>query len=158
MKENKIKTPGIIGIDAGGTYTDLAFISSEDWSVQARVKTPTNHDDMVKTIEEGLDLILENIDAAAICSFNLATTLATNAIVENKLRKAALILIGYNETIVKNAVADGALHADGLFLVGGGHNQRGEEKESLNEEQMRIKIAEIPDNVVAVAISSFFSV
>ncbi len=58
MKENKIKTPGIIGIDAGGTYTDLAFISSEDWSVQARVKTPTNHDDMVKTIEEGLDLIL----------------------------------------------------------------------------------------------------
>ena len=115
MKENKIKTPGIIGIDAGGTYTDLAFISSEDWSVQARVKTPTNHDDMVKTIEEGLDLILENIDAAAICSFNLATTLATNAIVENKLRKAALILIGYNETIVKNAVADGALHADGLF-------------------------------------------
>ena len=158
MKENKIKTPGIIGIDAGGTYTDLAFISSEDWSVQARVKTPTNHDDMVKTIEEGLDLILENIDAAAICSFNLATTLATNAIVENKLRKAALILIGYNETIVKNAVADGALHADGLFLVGGGHNQRGEEKESLNEEQMRKKIAEIPDNVEAVAISSFFSV
>ena len=54
---------GILGIDAGGTFTDLAFIAGADSKVLASTKTPTNHSDLVKTIEKGLDQILEQIGA-----------------------------------------------------------------------------------------------
>ena len=41
---------GILGIDAGGTFTDLAFIAGADSKVLASTKTPTNHSDLIKTI------------------------------------------------------------------------------------------------------------
>ena len=49
---------GILGIDAGGTFTDLAFLSGQPLTVQAWAKTPTRHDDLIHTIESGLDMIL----------------------------------------------------------------------------------------------------
>ena len=76
---------GILGIDAGGTFTDLAFLCGEPLEIQAKVKTPTLHDDLIHTIESGMDLILRQVDREKIRAVNLATTLATNAIVEHKL-------------------------------------------------------------------------
>lgn len=158
MKQGKIKTPGVIGIDAGGTYTDLVFLNSETNSVLARAKTQTLHDNLVKTIETGLDLILDCVDVSAICSFNLATTLATNAIVENKLRRTALILIGYNETIVRNAVNANTFNTKDVSVIRGGHDQQGNEKEALDEAALREAILNFSQNIEAVAVSSFFSV
>lgn len=158
MEKKKINTPGIIGIDAGGTYTDLVFLNGEDQIVEAKAKTPTIHDDLVTTIENGLDLILEKVQVSAICSFNLATTLATNAIVENRLRPTALLLIGYHEKIVQEAMAKRTFNTDYVFMVEGGHNQQGDERKPLDEAELRRMVREIPENIEAVAVSAFFSV
>lgn len=158
MCKSKIKKPGIIGIDAGGTYTDLVFLNGKDNTVETKAKTPTIHDDLVTSIETGLDLILEKVQISAISSFNLATTLATNAIVENRLRPTALILIGYNEKLVKNAVAENTFNTDYVFTVEGGHNQRGDERRPLDEAELREKIEEIPNHIEAIAISGYFCV
>ena len=97
--ENTGLKPGILGIDAGGTFTDLVFVSSGDMHLLAKAKTPTDHDDLVATIRRGIDLISGQIDVSLVRSVNIATTLATNAIVENKLRPVGLILIGYDKDI-----------------------------------------------------------
>lgn len=158
MSQNKISEPGIIGIDAGGTYTDLVFLKGSDYSAGARAKTPTIHSDLVKTIETGLDLLLETIEPAAIRSFNLATTLATNAIVENRLRPTALILMGYDEAIVREAAAKNTFNTEYIVMVKGGHNERGDEQEPLDQAELREKIAALPEYIQAVAVSGFFSV
>ena len=95
---------GILGIDAGGTFTDLAFISGTELDVEAWAKTPTRHNDLLSTIEDGLKEILEKIEPERIKGVNLATTLATNAIVENKIRPTGLILIGYDADQVETAL------------------------------------------------------
>lgn len=153
-----ITEPGILGIDAGGTYTDLVFLKGSDYSVEARTKTPTIHSNLVKTIETGLDLLMEHIEPSAIRSFNLATTLATNAIVENRLRPTALILIGYDEAIVKEAAANNTFHTDYIVMVKGGHNERGDEQEPLDQEDLRGKLETLPKHIEAAAVSGFFSV
>lgn len=158
MRQSKITEPGIIGIDAGGTYTDLVFLKGSDYSAGARAKTPTIHRNLVKTIETGLDVLMENIEPRAIRSFNLATTLATNAIVENRLRPTALILIGYDEAIVKEAAAQNAFNTEHIVMVKGGHNERGDEQEPLDQAELREKLAALPQHMEAAAVSGFFSV
>lgn len=158
MKQDKQAASGIIGIDAGGTYTDLVFLKDSDYSAAARAKTPTIHGDLVKTIENGLDLMMETIDASDIRSFNLASTLATNAIVENKLRPTVLILIGYDEAVIKEAAAKDAFHTEHMILVKGGHNEKGDEQAALDEQALREAIAALPKSIEAAAISGFFSV
>lgn len=149
---------GIIGVDAGGTFTDLVFLNGEDRQVVAKAKTPTFHDDLVLTIENGLNDLLQFVNPRNVTSFNLATTLATNAIVEYKLRRTALILIGYNEKVVKQNVSSGAFISNDVFNIKGGHNQRGEEAEPFDETAFVKAIESIPANVEAIAVSSYFSV
>ena len=156
--EAKIKSPGILGIDAGGTFTDLVFLDGKTYEVVAKAKTPTNHKNLARTIEAGLDMILSNVDASAIQSFNLATTLATNAIVEHKNREAALILIGYNHKLVKESNLKENLKTHYVFEIAGGHDERGNEKCPLDEERLVEAIKSIPPHIKSVAISSFFSV
>ncbi|MFV0363291.1 MAG: hydantoinase/oxoprolinase N-terminal domain-containing protein [Suipraeoptans sp.] len=149
---------GIIGIDAGGTFTDLIFLNSEDGTVQAKAKTPTHHDNLIKTIENGLDILLKNINVAMVSSFNLATTLATNAIVENRLRPVALIAIGYDVMLIEKAEKDATFNTEYIYTVRGGHQQSGDEKEALDEEALEKVIKELPEAVEGIAVSSYFSV
>lgn len=155
---NKQKTPGILGIDAGGTFTDLAFLDGTDYSILTKAKTPTLHDDLVSTIKNGLEMILEQIDASRIRSFNLATTLATNAIVEHKLRPAALVLIGYERPLLEQAVSDQAFDTPYVISISGGHDNRGEELAPLDEEQLRREIKSLPKEIKGIAVSGFFSI
>jgi len=50
---SEMERDGILGIDAGGTFTDLAFLRFADASVAGSAKTPTDHDDLVGTIGRG---------------------------------------------------------------------------------------------------------
>ena len=101
MPEHTNKQKGILGIDAGGTFTDLVFWGESELKVVASAKTPTRHNDLAGTIKSGLELILRHVRPEQIKTFNLATTLATNAIVENKLRSSVLVLIGYDDDLVE---------------------------------------------------------
>lgn len=149
---------GILGIDAGGTFTDLAFLSGDPLTVAAKVKTPTHHSDLIATIAAGMDELLRQVPQKRIKGINLATTLATNAIVENKLRPMGLILIGYEAESVAQPLRRGEFGTDLVRLVAGGHNARGNELAPLDEDSLEQALMELGPKVEALAISSYFSV
>lgn len=147
---------GILGIDAGGTFADLAFLSGKPLQVAAKAKTPTLHEDLIHTIAQGMDLILRQVDRDRIRTVNLATTLATNAIVEDKLRPAGLILIGYDS--VEPAGRRGEFGTQLVYRVGGGHDARGNEAAPLDEAALEQAARELAPRVESLAISGYFSV
>lgn len=85
-----------IGIDTGGTCTDIVAYDLDDKRIIASGKTPTTHDDLAVGISKALDLIDPQIlkSAKAVA---LSTTLATNACVENKTGQGSLILLSAHE-------------------------------------------------------------
>jgi N-methylhydantoinase A/oxoprolinase/acetone carboxylase beta subunit len=156
-KKNDISR-GVLGIDAGGTFTDIALVCSESSEVIAAVKTPTNHADMVTTIENGLKSILDQVGPEQIQAINLATTHATNAIVENKIRRCGLIVIGYDPDSVEEYKSLNKFGTDLVYQVAGGHDPKGNELNPFDE-QAFIEICKnlLPD-VESIAVSSYFSV
>lgn len=157
-KQTSESDTGILGIDAGGTFTDLAFMTGDPLTIGAKVKTPTLHDNLIETITSGVDLILQQVDRSRIRAVNLATTLATNAIVENKLRPMGLILIGYDADSVAAARQKGEFGTDLVFEIAGGHDARGNEMAPLDEGALRQALEQLKGETEALAISGYFSV
>lgn len=158
MDSEKIADSGIIGIDAGGTFTDLAFLRDPDKTILTRSKTPTKHDDLSATIETGLSMILAKVDARAVSGINLASTLATNAIVEDKLQPAAIFLLGYPADAASKARKEQTFGTDMIIPIKGGHDVWGAEKEPLDEGALREALLCLPAKIKAVAVSGYFSV
>ncbi len=147
-----------LGIDAGGTFTDLVLFDPKTKSVVSSAKTPTFHDNMLRSLSEGIELITKDINISYIKSVNLATTFATNAIVENRMRPVSLILIGYTQKQVQEAKSENKLGIGNTYVVKGGHNQNGDEIEPLDEESLLEIITMIPDDTEGIAVSGYFSV
>jgi N-methylhydantoinase A len=80
-----------IGIDIGGTFTDLVYLTPEGGIRRAKVlSTP---DDYARGIAEGLGASIARgeIDVTAVAQLMHGTTVATNAILEGKGARVALI-------------------------------------------------------------------
>jgi N-methylhydantoinase A len=80
-----------IGIDIGGTFTDLVYLTPEGGIRRAKVlSTP---DDYARGIAEGLGASIARgeIDVSAVAQLMHGTTVATNAILEGKGARVALI-------------------------------------------------------------------
>src|SRR5438309_6092173 len=81
-----------IGIDIGGTFTDLQILDQRDGSVHS-LKTPTTPEDPSIGLMTGID------EAAARFGFGIeeiglllhGTTIATNAVLERKLPRGVLL-------------------------------------------------------------------
>ncbi len=73
-----------IGIDIGGTFTDIACL--EDGRTLHMAKVPTTPGDLVKGVWQGVERILAAAGhpPAAVARFIHSTTIATNAILEQK--------------------------------------------------------------------------
>ncbi|MGI6217033.1 MAG: hydantoinase/oxoprolinase family protein [Coriobacteriales bacterium] len=82
-----------IGIDTGGTYTDIVAFDYDSREVVAKSKTLTTKQDLTHCISRSLDFMPDEILDSAV-SISLSTTLATNACVENKGGRAKLVLLG----------------------------------------------------------------
>lgn len=149
---------GILGIDAGGAFTDLAFWGEKDGAVVASAKTRTMHSGLAGTIRNGLEIILKEVKPEQIKAFNLATTLATNAIVENKLRPGALFLIGYDRDIADKYYKEKKFGTDLVYMIDGGHDPKGNEAAVFGEEAFRDSCDKMPPYVETAGVSSFFSV
>jgi N-methylhydantoinase A len=85
-----------IGIDVGGTFTDVVAIDAVMRAVVARVKTPTTHgapEGVAAGIVEGLRLLLEypEVRPEAIAFIAHSTTQATNALLEGDLARVGMI-------------------------------------------------------------------
>lgn len=158
VKGAALNSSGVLGIDAGGTYTDLVFLVKENVDCRARVKVPTLPWDVAKTIEKGIKQITQKVQPECIQAINLATTFATNAIVENRLRPAGLLLIGYDRALVERALAENRLGTPYVEVVSGGHDPSGNEILPLDVEEVTAACRRLVDSVEAMAISGYFSV
>ncbi len=80
----------IIGLDVGGTHTDVVLLRKE--GLVRQIKVPTNPLDLFATVLTGLEKITEGIDPSRIRRAVLSTTLATNRIVQNRIPEVGMIV------------------------------------------------------------------
>jgi N-methylhydantoinase A/oxoprolinase/acetone carboxylase beta subunit len=85
-----------IGIDVGGTFTDVVAIDARTRAIVARIKTPTTHDaseGVAAGIVEGLRRVLEcpEVRPEAIAFIAHSTTQATNALLEGDVARVGVI-------------------------------------------------------------------
>ncbi len=117
--------------------------------ILSKNKARTTHENLVKGIEEavsGLDLKL----LLSVCMVALSSTLATNAIVEGRYGRVALVSIG--------KVYEGSAAADHVLNISGGHGIHGGEENPLDTESAEKFVRSMRGRVDAFAISSVMSI
>jgi N-methylhydantoinase A len=103
-----------VGIDIGGTFTDLVLIDDETGE-QAVGKILTTPDDPSEAVEEGLYELLEreDVEAERLKTVVHGTTLVTNALIERKGTTTALLTTeGF-----RDAIAIGTEHRYDMYDV-----------------------------------------
>ncbi|NIR34770.1 MAG: hydantoinase/oxoprolinase family protein, partial [Actinobacteria bacterium] len=89
-----------IGADVGGTFTDIVLERTD--GTYASVKLLTTHDGPDRAILDGIDLIArgEGVDLADVDQIIHGTTLATNALIERRGARTALVTTdGFRDVI-----------------------------------------------------------
>lgn len=81
-------TRGVVGIDVGGTFTDL-FFSQDGFSVDRVLKVPSTPDDPSRGLVDALDAAGIRPDDVDLIVHG--TTIATNAVIERKGARCALV-------------------------------------------------------------------
>ena len=139
----------ILGIDTGGTYTDMVIVTADTKEVLCKHKTPTTKDDLCRCITNGFaSLPPEQLKEISMVS--LSTTLATNSIVENKGCKNGLILIGGRPK--------GKLSSQVIEMVGGRFDIKGRLIEPMDLRQVERVVESFRGKVDAIAVSGYASV
>jgi N-methylhydantoinase A/oxoprolinase/acetone carboxylase beta subunit len=82
----------IIGLDVGGTHTDVVLVGRD--GLIKEIKVPTDPADLFNSVSAGLTAITRDHDADKINRIVLSTTLTTNAIVQNKTQPVGMIVAG----------------------------------------------------------------
>ena len=80
----------IIGLDVGGTHTDVVLLDKN--GIQRELKVATQPSDLYQSVWEALSAVTDGIDSGAIERIVLSTTLTTNAIAQNKVAPVAMIV------------------------------------------------------------------
>jgi N-methylhydantoinase A/oxoprolinase/acetone carboxylase beta subunit len=142
----------IIGLDVGGTHTDVVLLGQEGLARQIKVKT--NPSDLFATVLMGLEKITEGIDPKHIRRAVLSTTLATNRIVQNRIPEVGMI-------VSAGPGIDPALFRTGphYHMVAGAIDHRGREVTPIDEAQV-VKVADDlrANGIQYVGVVSKFSV
>ncbi len=150
----------VLGIDTGGTYTDAVLYSEHPNTLLAKAKAPTTHENLGVGIGEAISRVLKagTLDPSHISFVALSTTLATNALVEGRGRRAALVMIGFEPAVVERGGLRDALQDNALVMVAGGHTSHGLEAAPLDRETLTEAVIEVAPTVDAFAVTAEFSV
>lgn len=142
----------IIGIDTGGTYTDAVLVDKKDKRVLASAKTPTTHYDLSLGITTALKKLMEGRldDLSGVAEVHVSTTLATNAVVEDKGSRVGLFVIGQTKPLDLPALS--------IRYVPGGHSYTGEEEEPLDIEMLVDGLEALRGHVDAYAVTASMSI
>ena len=91
-----------IGIDVGGTFTDVVLVD-EGTATFHCIKTPTTHHDIAEGFLKGLDEILDlaGVSIGDIDYIIHGTTIGTNAIIEGKGARVGLITTAGFEDVLE---------------------------------------------------------
>jgi N-methylhydantoinase A/oxoprolinase/acetone carboxylase beta subunit len=120
----------IIGLDVGGTHTDVVLLDRQ--GVVRDIKVPTDAANLFKTVLTGLDSVLAGIDPGAVRRVVLSTTLTTNAIVQNKIPEVGII-VSSGPGIDPRYFRTNAHY----FAVSGSIDHRGRETEPVDPDEIR---------------------
>ncbi len=91
-----------LGVDVGGTFTDLFLVSDSDVDAQFRVKTPSTPADPSQGVLSGVTRICEEagIGVGDLRNILHGTTVATNAVLESKGARVGLITtVGFKQIL-----------------------------------------------------------
>ena len=78
----------VVGVDVGGTFTDMFFIDEVDGTCEV-IKVPTTREDQSRGIQQGIERTLGGL--ADVATIVHGTTVATNALLERKGAQTGLI-------------------------------------------------------------------
>ncbi|MBW4053143.1 MAG: hydantoinase/oxoprolinase family protein [Proteobacteria bacterium] len=148
-----------IGLDTGGTYTDAVALEGGR-GVIASAKALTTHWDLSVGLGEALRSVLSALPAGArerISLVSVSTTLATNAVVENRFSPICAILIGFNDRMAGDTGIEKELGGV-LVRVRGGHDPTGAPEQALDEAAVEAAVREFAPRVEAFAVAAQFSV
>jgi len=81
-----------LGVDIGGTFTDVVVLSEDTGAVET-LKILTTPDDVARGFLEGIDhVVAARLRPETIRHVVHGTTVATNAIIENRTARTALVV------------------------------------------------------------------
>lgn len=148
-----------LGLDTGGTFTDAVLLAGGA-RVVASAKALTTPWDLAVGLGGAIRKVIEALVGEGvrrrITLVSVSTTLATNAVVENRFSPVCTLLIGFDEAMAERT---GLSARDGLVVrIGGGHSATGEELEPLDEAAIAAAVAAHGARVEAFAVASQFSV
>ena len=142
----------IIGLDVGGTHTDVVVLQGGE--IVSKVKLLTDEKDLLQTVCFGIFEAIRGLRAQSIGRVVVSTTLATNAIVQDKIEPVGVI-VASGPGINPWAYVIG----DNYYPVGGAVDHRGIEVAPINEGEVLGIGKELQSkNVRNLALVSKFSV
>jgi N-methylhydantoinase A/oxoprolinase/acetone carboxylase beta subunit len=119
----------IIGLDVGGTHTDVILLDGR--KLVREVKITTDPDNLFQTLLLGLSAIIEGIAPETIRRAVLSTTLATNLVAQKKLPDVGMIVAGGPGIDPRHFRTN-----DFYYTVNGALDHRGREIKPLNSDQL----------------------
>ena len=141
----------IIGLDVGGTHTDVVLLG--DNGLEKEIKVLTDPSDLYKSVLCGLEEITAGIDPQHIHRIVLSTTLTTNAIAQKKTPAVGMIVSG-GPGIDPEAYRTN----DHYYSVSGSIDHRGREIEPINPDEINhISQRLQQDGIQYVGVVSKFS-
>ena len=142
----------IIGLDVGGTHTDVVLLDSR--GLRKEVKVPTDPSDLFTSVLAGLTAITEDIDPSVVDRIVLSTTLTTNAVVQGKTPSVGMIVSsgpGIDPEFYRTNTH--------YYPVAGSIDHRGREVQSLDADEIHKVAAELKnDGIRYVGVVSKFSI
>ena len=148
-----------IGLDTGGTYTDAVALESGR-QVIASAKALTTHWDLSVGLGAALRSVLQALPEGArqrISLVSVSTTLATNAVVENRFSPICAILVGFNDLMAAETGIEKQL--GGIVVrARGGHDPTGVEEQTLDDAVVEAAVRDFGARVEAFAVAAQFSV
>ena len=149
-----------LGLDTGGTFTD-AVLLADGRHVVASAKALTTPWNLALGIGAAIRAVLALLPDAArrhdVRLVSVSTTLATNAVVENRASSICILLIGFDDAMV----ARSGLERQGggsIVRIRGGHDATGAEWEELDEAALAAAVQREAPGVEAFAVAARFSV
>ncbi len=141
----------IIGLDVGGTHTDVVLLDKQ--GIVRHTKVYTDSADLFHTVLSGIEDVTTGIDPKRIERAVLSTTLTTNAIVQKKNPEVGMI-VSAGPGIDPEYFRTNPLY----FPVAGSIDHRGREVEPVDESEIRevVKILK-KNNIRNVGIVGKFS-
>ena len=148
-----------LGIDTGGTYTDAVLYDEAAGGVIAKSKSLTTRHDLAVGIAGAVGAVLAEaeVSPADVAIVSLSTTLATNALVEGRGGRVALVFIGFGEHDAGRAGLAEVLAGDPLIRIAGGHNSQGDPVAPLDLAALEREALAVAPPVTGFAVTAQFA-